>query len=48
MIKALFTRIPLSLYKRMEKIRIDENITQREFLEKIIREYLDREEAKKK
>lgn len=46
MIKALFTRIPLDLYKKMEKMRVDENISQREFLEKIIRDYIDRKETK--
>jgi hypothetical protein len=40
--KGIFTKINLDLYKKMEKIRIDENMKQKDFLEKIINKYIER------
>lgn len=45
--KGIFAIIPLELYKRMEKVRVDEDINQRKFINKIIKDYVERKEAKK-
>lgn len=38
--KGIFVLIPIDLYKKLEKVRIDENITQKEFLNKILKNFI--------